>query len=55
MSKILFHKKTDEKVDEIKSSVETFLAEVSNSDRQLFSYDEVQNMLLDIYSLVSKQ
>lgn len=51
MSKILFRTKKDEKIDEIKLSVENFLSEISISERQLFSYEEVENMLLDIYNL----
>lgn len=54
MSKLLFRSKSNEKIDEIKSSLESTLSEISRSERQLFSYEEVENMLLDIYSLTSK-
>lgn len=54
MSKILFHSKTDEKVNEIKLSLENFLSEISSTERQLFSYQEIENILLDIYSLTTK-
>lgn len=52
MSKLLFRTKKDEKIDEIKLSVEKFLSEVSSAERQLFSYEEVENILLDIYNKV---
>ena len=51
MSKILSQSK-DERVDEVRSSVEIFLADVSKTQRELFSYQEVEDMLLDIYNLV---
>jgi hypothetical protein len=54
VSKILFHTKTDEKINEIKLSVENFLSEISLTERQLFSYQEVENILLDIYSLATR-
>jgi len=54
MSKILFRSKNDDKIDEIKLSVENFLTEISTAERQLFSYEEVENILLDIYSLTTK-
>ena len=41
----------DERIDEVRSSVENFLAEVSKTQRELFSYKEVEDMLLDIYNL----
>jgi len=50
MSRILSAVK-DERIDEIRSSVENFLAEVSKTQRELFSYQEVEDMLLDIYNL----
>lgn len=52
MSKIITNK--DERVSEIKSSVENFLSEISNSHRDLFSYQEIENILLDIYILTNK-
>lgn len=51
MSKILAAK-SDPRVDEVKLSLETFLADISKQDRDLFSYQEIENMLLDIYNLV---
>jgi hypothetical protein len=54
MSKILFRSKNSEKIDEIKLSLENFLSEISSTERQLFSYQEVENILLDIYSLTTK-
>ncbi len=50
MSKLLSTIK-DSRIDEVKSSVENFLAEVSKTQRELFSYQEVEDMLLDIYNL----
>lgn len=41
----------DSRIDEVRSSVENFLAEVSKAQRELFSYQEVEDMLLDIYNL----
>jgi hypothetical protein len=40
-----------EKIIKIRSSVENFLAEVSKTERELFSFQEVEDMLLDIYNL----
>jgi hypothetical protein len=40
-----------EKITKIRSSVENFLAEVSKTERELFSFQEVEDMLLDIYNL----
>jgi len=54
MSKILFRSKNDDKINEIKLSLENFLSEISKAERQLFSYEEVENILLDIYSLTTK-
>jgi hypothetical protein len=54
MSKLLSRSKSDDKINEIKSSVENFLSEISSTERQLFSYQEVENILLDIYSLTTK-
>lgn len=53
MSRILSSVK-DERINEIRSSVENFLAEVSKTERELFSYQEVENMLLDLYNLIKK-
>jgi hypothetical protein len=41
----------NKKIDVIRSSVENFLAEVSKTERELFSFQEVEDMLLDIYNL----
>jgi len=54
VSKILFLNKNNDRIDEIKSSVENFLIEISKAERQLFSYEEVENILLDIYTLTTK-
>jgi len=50
MSRLLSSAK-DQRIDEIRSSVENFLAEVSKAQRELLSYQEVEDMLLDIYNL----
>jgi len=44
----------DSRIDEVRSSVENFLAEVSKTQRELFSHQEVENMLLDLYNLIKK-
>jgi hypothetical protein len=51
MSRIL-SAKVDTRVEEVKSSLEQFLSEISKQERDLFSYSEIENMLLDIYNLV---
>lgn len=53
MSRILSASK-DNRLDDIKSSVENFLAEVSKTQRELFSYQEVEDMLLDLYNIIKK-
>lgn len=53
MSRILSASK-DNKLDDIRSSVENFLAEVSKTQRELFSYQEVEDMLLDLYNIIKK-
>jgi hypothetical protein len=50
MSKLLVDNKKDEKINEIKLSVERFLLEISSTQRQLFSCEEIENILLDIYN-----
>lgn len=50
LSKILSGK-NDQKITEIKISLESFLAQVAGEERELFSSEEVENMLLDIYNL----
>lgn len=53
MSKIIFQSKNDDKINEIKLSIENFLSEISSAERELFSYEEVENILLDIYNVVN--
>lgn len=53
MSRILSTAK-DTKTEEVKLSVENFLKEVSKAERELFSHQEVEDMLLDLYNLVTK-
>lgn len=53
MSRIL-SSVNDSRIEEIKSSVESFLKEVSTTQRDLFSYKEVEDMLLDIYNTINK-
>jgi hypothetical protein len=53
MSRILSASK-DNRLDDIRSSVENFLAEVSKTQRELFSYQEVEDMLLDLYNIIKK-
>jgi len=50
----LFRSRNDDRIDEVKSSVENFLIEISKAERQLFSYEEIENILLDIYTLTTK-
>jgi len=50
MSKLLQNKNKD-KINEIKICLELFLLEISQQERSLFSYQEIENMLLDIYNL----
>lgn len=54
MSRLLSRSNSDDKNIEIKLSVENFLNKISSTERQLFSYEEVENMLLDIYVLTTK-
>ncbi len=63
MSKILFGNRDEEiveainnneKVAEIKQSVENFLSEISKTDGRLFTYQEIEDILLDIYNLTVK-
>jgi len=51
MSRILSGR-VDPRVEEVKSSLEQFLCELNKQERDLFSYIEIENMLLDIYNLV---
>jgi|688.fasta_scaffold20049_13 hypothetical protein len=43
---------TQEQVADVKSEIENFLHEIYSQDRELYSRQEVENMLLDIYSLL---
>jgi len=63
MSKILFQDRDkeivetinhNEKIAEIKESVENFLSEISKTNRRLFTYQEIEDILLDIYNLTKK-
>lgn len=39
------------KINEIKTSIEKFLSETSQSNKDIFSYQEIEDILLDIYNL----
>jgi len=54
VSRILSQSKSDKKINEIKLSLENFLSEISSTERQLFSYQEIEDILLDIYSLTTR-
>jgi hypothetical protein len=43
---------TQEQVVDVKLEIENFLHEIYSQDRELYSRQEVENMLLDIYSLL---
>lgn len=43
---------TREQIADLKSEIENFLFEISSQDRELYSRQEIENMLLDIYSLL---
>jgi hypothetical protein len=51
MSKLLLDKE-DVKVASIKASVEFLLAEMTKQNRELFTHQELEDILLDIYNLV---
>jgi hypothetical protein len=51
MSKLLL-KKDYAKLASVKESVESLLSEVTKQNRELFTHQEIENMLLDIYNLV---
>jgi len=51
MSRLLLDKE-DAKLASIKTSVENFLSDISKQERELFTHQEIENMLLDIYNLV---
>ncbi len=42
-----------EKIETAKQYIENILTEISKSERDLFSYSEIENMLLDIYNFVA--
>jgi hypothetical protein len=50
MSKLLLDKE-DVKVASIKASVEFLLAEMTKQNRELFTHQELEDILLDIYNL----
>lgn len=52
MSKLLLSKE-DVKLASVKASVENFLFEISKTDKRLFSYQEIEDILLDIYNLTN--
>lgn len=41
-----------EQISDIKSELENFLYEIYSQDRELYSRQEVEDMLLDLYSLL---
>jgi hypothetical protein len=43
---------TQEQIADLRSEIENFLFEISSQDRELYSRQEIENMLLDIYSLL---
>lgn len=52
MSRLLKNK-ADQKVQDIKLVLEDLLKEFSQQDRNIFSQEEIENLLLDIYNLVN--
>jgi hypothetical protein len=50
MSRLLLDKE-DVKVASIKASVEFLLAEMTKQNRELFTHQELEDILLDIYNL----
>jgi hypothetical protein len=50
MSKLLLDKE-DVKIASIKASVEFLLAEMTKQNRELFTHQELEDILLDIYNL----
>lgn len=50
MSKLLLDKE-DVKVASIKASVEFLLSEMTKQNRELFTHQELEDILLDIYNL----
>ncbi len=51
MSRLLLDNE-DVKVASIKASVEFLLAEMTKQNRELFTHQELEDILLDIYNLV---
>jgi hypothetical protein len=51
MSRLLLDKE-DVKVASIKASVEFLLAEMTKQNRELFTHQELEDILLDIYNLI---
>ncbi len=45
---------TQEQIADLRLEIETFLSEIYSQDRELYSRKEVEDMLLDIYSLLRK-
>ena len=43
--------KEDAKLVNVKASVESLLFEITKQNRELFTYKEIENILLDIYNL----
>jgi len=43
---------TQEQIGDLKSEIENFLYEIYSKDRELYARQEVEDMLLDIYSLL---
>ena len=50
MSRLLLDKE-DAKLASIKASVESLLSEITKQNRELFTYKELEDILLDIYNL----
>jgi len=41
-----------EQIADLKSEIENFLFQIHSQERELYSRHEIENMLLDIYSLL---
>lgn len=46
---------TQEQIADLKSELENFLHDIYSQDRELYSRQEVEDMLLDLYSLLKTQ
>lgn len=44
-----------EETETVKQYIENVLTQISKLERDLFSYSEVENMLLDIYNVIVSQ